>query len=168
MNKDKSPQLISNIELLMDNDWKVRRRAVKCIGEARDPGLLEHLLSACRDRNADVRGEAIYAIFQYDDDRVPGELISSLRDIDKDVRTLAIEILKGQHGPVPALALLPVALDGKSGWESVAAKVDDIVYWGKRVGQELLGKPVVIKQYRQGMGRTVVGKKGKNRRHRSL
>ena len=159
MNKDISTQLVSNVEFLKDDDWKVRRAAVQYIGEARAPGLLDHLLSACSDRNADVRAQAIYTIFQYDDDRVPGELISSLRDVVKDVRTLAKEILKEQHGPVPALACFPITPDGKPDWESVEARVNDIIYWGMRVGQELLGKPVVIKQYRQGMGQTCVEKR---------
>ena len=151
---DKPKGISTAVELLEDDDWGVRRKAVKCIAEAQDPELLEHLLAACRDSDEDVRVIAIRAIAQYDDERVVGELISSLRDVDEDVRTLAQEILEEEHGQVPALAILPSGTDGKPRWKSVAIQVDNIVYWGERLGQELLGKPVTIKQYRQGMGQT--------------
>jgi len=44
-------------------------------------------------------------------------------------------------------------------WERVQGRVEAINAWASQVGQELLGRPVSVQQYRQGVGRTAHRKK---------
>ena len=139
--------------------WKVREAATWCLGKIHDPALVDRLIPRARDKDEDVRRVALVAMAKYDDERVLGELISSLNDTDKRVQAVARELLEGGEGPLPALERVNTKEDDTPYWERVTAQVAEITLWGERLGRMLLGKPVIIHQYRQGLGRTGDDKK---------
>ena len=144
--------------LLEDKDWRVRRDAVAALAQETDPLLVDDLLPLALDNDNDVREVVLRVLAKYDDVRVLSELISSLNDTRENVSNEAQKILMGEYGPVPVLERLQQT-HGPRFWESMRTTVDLINRWASRVGQELLGRPVTVTNYRQGIGRTPVGRK---------
>jgi len=147
------------LDKLDHHHWKVRVAATWCLRQVQDPTLVGRLIKLARDNDNDVRQEALHALARYEDERVPAELISSLQDSNEQVRNTAAELLDGDPQQVPSLALLPVAPDGGEAWRYLVDQVREVLAWGQRIGNLLLGKPVRIYQYRQGLGRTGDDKK---------
>ncbi len=136
-----------------DPSWSVRLKGVNAIGEVEDPSLVEDLLKLARDTDEDVRRTAIHVLAKFDDDRVFGELVSSLHDVDPTVQGAAKELLESSSSSVPVLARF-ASRSGRPVWERVQDQVAAINQWAADVGRELLGQPVHVVQYRQGIGRT--------------
>lgn len=143
-------------DLLEDTHWEVRLVAVQALADDTMPHLVDDLLPLARDEDGDVRREAIRALAKFDDVRVWSELVSSLNDVDDDVREAARQILQEQRDHVPVLKRFADAQEDTAAWQRLQAKVAEINRWAARVGQELLGRPVVVHQYRQSLGRTWV------------
>ncbi|MFH1842112.1 MAG: HEAT repeat domain-containing protein [bacterium] len=149
-----APAAALALDKLDHHHWKVRAAATWCLGQVHDPALVGRLIKRTRDEDNDVRLAALHALARYDDERVPAELISSLQDTNEQVRTAAEGLLSDEPDNVPSLARLPVARDGRWAWEHVVDQVQTVLAWGQQIGKLLLGKPVRIYQYRQGLGRT--------------
>ena len=94
-------------------DAAVRRGAVKALGEAADPALLDHLAGALGDTDEGVRYEAVEALVRLKDPRAVGPLSASLRDPDSDVRFAAAWSL-GEIGDTAAAGPLVEALGDES------------------------------------------------------
>jgi hypothetical protein len=147
------------LDLLDDSDWRIRRAAIESLAPSNAPWLVEELLPLARDRDEDVRRAALLALAKFDDARVFSELVSSLHDIDEGVRELAQQVLDGQQGPVPSQDRLQ-AKYGSDLQKALAQCVEQVNLWASRVGQELLGRPVEVFNYRQGLGRTRYRRRG--------
>jgi len=141
------------VEMLGDNSRRNREHAVEVLGDIDDASLVDDLLPLARDYHWAVRNAAIRALAKFDDMRVFSELVSSLNDVEEDIRELAEQILRGKYGRVPVLNRL-LELGDQQPWEAVRARVDEINRWASQVGRELLGKPVIVYNYRQGLGQT--------------
>ncbi len=141
---------------LGDCNAAVRAKAVAGLVDDESRWALEAALKAARDESMDVRIEALRAMRKFDDPRVFAELVSSLNDVTSNVRDIATGILTGAQGPVPSLDRVQMQWGRGSQpvWEVVRRRVEAINRWAVFMGQELLGKPVVVHQYRQGLGRT--------------
>lgn len=140
-------------QMLRDKYGQVRQQAIEVLAAADDPLLVDDLLPLARDEDNEVRRLAIWALAGFDDPRVFGELLSSVNDVDASVRELAEAILDGTHGAVPSVSRFCSEYD-ETIWKHVVARVDRINRWAARIGWELLGKRVVVRNYRQGLGRT--------------
>jgi|GEM_PF-3119722 HEAT repeat protein len=138
---------------LEDREWKVRLAALERLAGDGDPQLLDPLLPLARDPDYDVRREAITALARFDDPRVFSELVSSLADVNGGVREVAHEILQGRRGDVPSVERIE-RLPGVPAWQWVRSQADAVNAWACMIGQELLGRPIEILNYRQGLGRT--------------
>ena len=147
--------------LLGDKEWTVRAAAVKALAGHDEPWLVDDLLPLARDEDEDVRQAALGALARFDDRRVFGELVSSLNDVDADVRRITLEILEQRRGDVPVLRRLGDPQRRPPIWERVRAEVEAFNRWARGTGQELLGCPVVVEQYRQGLGRTRTRRRGR-------
>ena len=151
-------QLARRIELglrfLQDDNAEVRWVAVaECIGCGDDPELVEPLLQAARDKDSQVRAIALPFLAKYDDRRVLPELISSLDDVDEEVREAAKELLDLSDLPVMK-RLARNGVDAARWVETARAQIEAVNRWACDVGQELLGVPVRVCNYRAGLGRT--------------
>jgi len=142
------------LEALDDEDDDVRWAALKALADHDDPRLVESILPLARDESASVRRLAIRILRRFDDPRVASELVSSVNDVEEDVRKEALAILRGERGPVPALDRLKASLGHQGDWQHLRRRVEEVNRWAQRVGSELLGKPVIVQNYRQGLGRT--------------
>jgi len=142
------------LEALDDEDDDVRWAALKALADHDDPRLVESILPLARDESASVRRLAIRILRRFDDPRVASELVSSVNDVEEDVRKEALAILRGERGPVPALNRLKASLGHQGDWQHLRRRVEEVNRWAQRVGSELLGKPVIVQNYRQGLGRT--------------
>jgi len=140
-------------KMLRDKHWPVRQASINLLADCDDPVLVDDLLPLARDADNDVREAAIRSLAKFNDPRVLGELISSLNDVSDNVRETAQEILSDPRSPVPSATRL-ADLYGPDFWRKVQDHVKRINRWASRVGEELLGRPVVVQNYRQGMGRT--------------
>jgi len=147
--------LASARRAVRDEYAEVRIEAARILAACPDPDLIDDLLPLACDRIAPIRATAIAAIAAYDDPRVLSELISSLDDEDPSIRASALAILRGERGPVPCLARLPAGPRGAAPWEPIRAEVERIQRWAVATGQELLGRPVSVRSFRQGLGRTI-------------
>ena len=139
---------------LDDPTHEVRKAALSALSDTFDLNLIGPLIARTRDEDCEVRRLALLALVRYDDTRVFSELVSSLNDVESEVRDTALSILKGEHGQVPVLASMGADQGPLPLWERVRLKVQRINGWASEIGRELLGKSVVVHQYRQGLGRT--------------
>ncbi len=144
------------LQLLDDPSSDIKLQALGHLADVDDPDLVNWILPLARDNDYDVREEALKFLIRYDDPRVYAELVSSLNDVDGDVREAAQDILDGKHGDVPALQH-QVDAHGDQPWQTLRERVEAINAWASAIGQELLGKPVRVDNYRQGLGRTGPG-----------
>jgi HEAT repeat protein len=60
--------------------WKLRKRAAKTLGEAKEPRAVEPLIAALRDPNSEVRSQAAWALIWVGDVRAVEPLIVALKD----------------------------------------------------------------------------------------
>jgi hypothetical protein len=139
---------------LRDASWQPRQAAAEILSQFDDPWLVDDLLPLASDEDSNVRCMAIRALAKFDDMRVASELFSSLNDADNDVRESAEEILHGRRGPVPVLARFAQEPGQEAVWGQLQTRVRRVYRWASRVGHEVLGRPVIVHQYRQGIGRT--------------
>lgn len=146
----------SLLNALKDEDQEVCLTALEELENDADPELLEHILPLARDEGGYVRKAATRSISKFDDPRVYSELLSALNDVYEDVREVAEEIFK--KGEAPVLARME-AEHGPNLKQRVETRVHEINRWASRIGQELLGRPVTVQQYRQGLGKTAPGDK---------
>ncbi len=146
-----------------DENAAIRLAAIQLLRTQTSDATLALLLPMARDEDASVRREALDALSAYDDPEVLSELVSSVNDVDEDIKTFAKELLQRNAEAVPALrhahrrsffwddSDLPA---GMPVWERLHQQVDEVRMWASRIGQLLLGAPVLVHQYRQGLGRT--------------
>ena len=144
--------------MLRDPDWEVRLLCVEILAERPCEELLDDLLPLARDEDEDVRRETIGILARYPDPRVVSEVISSVNDVDENVRDAAREALRGEDETAVRLGRYIDALHGCSR-EALLKKVESVNRWASKVGEELLGTPVSVVNYRQGLGRTRRGKR---------
>jgi len=95
-----------------DDDWQVRRTAVKALAGRRDPALVDSLVSALRDRHRDfsVLSSALQLLTMTGVD-VTTALTDLLRHPDADLRIQAALALGAQARPEAANALLDALAD---------------------------------------------------------
>src|SRR5690242_14089223 len=98
--------LESSLADLSSPNSRVRWKAVRGLGEARDPRALEPLLRALKDRLPTIRIAALSALGRLRDRRAIGPAIAMLDDPDSKVRTSASAALKkfGKAAQAPMLA----------------------------------------------------------------
>ena len=150
----------TRFDALYDPSLKENQPPRRILAADDDPHLVEDLLPLARDEDSHIRYRAIRALAKFDDMRVYNELISSLNDVDGYVSELAAEILMGKHGSVPILDRIAEVTDPEELWKQGKAEVDGIRQWASRIGRELLGKRVIVHQYRLSIGRTRRDRKG--------
>jgi hypothetical protein len=144
------------VTLLDHESWRVRQWALTIIGSPTDPAYLEPLLRATGDVDDDVREAALRGVFGYDNPRVTTAVLAALNAPEEKVRATAHSLLirhperwrhhawyRDEPGDVPW-------------WQPLMEELAAIVAWGETLGHELLGCPVRIVQYRQGLGRTLI------------
>lgn len=138
----------------LEDPWRpALAEALQILSVDSDPGLLEVLLPLARHAEWQIRLPSLRVLRKFDDPRVLAELISSLNDIDGQVRYIAHRVLMKKLGPVPSLDRLQV--DGAvPPWQQIQDRVAAINRWASQIGRELLGRPVKVENYRQGLGRT--------------
>ena len=127
---DADEQIESLIRSREDDDWEVRRDAVRKLGEIDDERVIEPLTEARRDDNADVRAEALDALRIIDDRRVVEPLIKALKN--RSVRDYAIPLFK-KIGGIRAIKSLIKSIDS----------TDEGVRWHTTPELVKIGKPVV-------------------------
>jgi HEAT repeat protein len=91
---------------LASPNYQVRWKAVRGLGEGRDPRALEPLLGALKDRLPTIQIAALSALGRLRDRRAIGPTIAMLDDLDSGVRTSASAALKkfGKAAHAPMLA----------------------------------------------------------------
>jgi hypothetical protein len=141
------------VRQLQSPDWKVRLKALRTLAEDTDPLLVDDVLPLVRDPDEQVRRLALLIVVKFDDRQILSELIAALDDIDEDVRALALELLN-KHSALPALTRVAGKRDTRIVWRQLRAKAQAVVRWASQIGQELLGKPVIVRKYAYGLGRT--------------
>ncbi|MCB9639392.1 MAG: HEAT repeat domain-containing protein [Myxococcales bacterium] len=148
-------------QMRLDSDGEIRKLAVQKLRQKQDETTLALLLPMARDEEPEVRREVLDALASYDDPEVLSELVSSVHDVDEGIRELAKELLQRHIDAVPALKHARRSFfwddDLPSDapiWQRLHHQVDEVRMWASRVGQLLLGAPVIVHQYRQGLGRT--------------
>ncbi len=143
---------------LADADPRVRLETLQgLIAQGCIPSIAE-LLQLARDESPGVRSTALRTLSGLDDGRVISELVSSLSDVHEGIRRLAQGILDGDHGAVPSVERME--RNASTTWRELVARVATINKWAKQIGRELLGRSVVVWNYRQGLGRTKVRTRG--------
>ncbi len=98
--------------LLGDNDWMVRRNAVRTLVKIGGKRAVEQLIKALEDKNRYVHYSAIYALGNIGDKRAVEPLIKALKDNDEDDRDSTAEAL-GKIGDKRAVEPLIKALEDK-------------------------------------------------------
>ena len=144
-------------ELLTCPHAGLRMAAVEALRTRGVAVAVEDLLPLARDADGGIRDRALRVLATIDDPRVFGEFVSSLRDVDPDVAEHARELLSDEDegDAMPVLRRFQGAPgDPRKPWDAMLDRVEQVSRWASRVGQELLGTPVVVHQYRQGLGRT--------------
>ena len=68
--------------------------------------------------------------------------------------------MEGKHGFVPVMNRFGYDATGLQGPMALREKVDGINNRAREMGNELLGREVVVHQYREGLGRTRASRKG--------
>lgn len=124
-----------------------------------DPVILARILPLTRNVDSEVREVALELVSHFDDLRVLGELISSLNDVIDEVVEKAEEILN-KNPPVPCVSRANDIL-GTDCVKIIRNTVKRVNGWASEMGTELLGRPVRVINYRQGLGRTSYSGKGK-------
>jgi len=152
MSLEKSRELTLN--RLQDVDWTERLDALRALADDDDPSLVNELLPLVDDEDSDVRIEALRVLAKFADRRVLSALIAALDDNTELVREQAEALLNGQHGSLPALARLTRGQHDEAVWQKLRVKAAAVERWASQIGQELLGKPVIVRRYQQGLGRT--------------
>ena len=157
---DNVPDEARNLAIgaLQDRHTKVQLAGLEKLEDDEDPYLVDDLLPLARDPDEEVRLAVLPRLAKYDDDRVLAELISSLNDVDHQVKARARELLEGSEGPLPVLQRMDPIQTSIPLWQRLEDHVAEINHWAQRAGQELLGRRVVVEQYRQGIGRTRVAR----------
>jgi HEAT repeat protein len=99
-------------QAIADDDWQVRRTAVKALSGRRDPALVDALVTALRDghRNFSVLSSALQLLTMTGVD-VTTALVDLLRHPDADLRIQAALALGTQARPEAAAALLEALED---------------------------------------------------------
>jgi len=94
------------LDLLKNENSKVRERAAEILGENGDASAITALVDALKDGSAAVRRSAVEALTRLSDSSITPVLAKMLKDPDKEIRGLTAEILGEIGGPaaVPALA----------------------------------------------------------------
>lgn len=142
---------------LLDHwQWRVRLLAVRMLGNATDRSGLDPLLRATGDTDNDVRAAALSAVFRHDDPRATTAVLAALNDPEANVRALGQSLLAEYSERWRDHAWYRDDTGAAPWWQPLMAELAAIVAWGERLGHELLGCPVRIVQYRQGLGRTLV------------
>jgi HEAT repeat protein len=142
------------------NAWIVWK-SVESLSASKDPAILERLIPLTRSMHPGTRMKALEAVARLDDPRVLGEILSSANDVDVNVRGIARNILKAVGGAVPVLGRIDSTGSRGKFIDAVRDKVSGTLHWISRVGHEILGRPVAVRNYRQGLGRTPdLGKRG--------
>lgn len=131
-----------------------RAFAVRALRDDPDPLLLDELLPLARDAVERVRREALPALCKFDDPRVLAELVSSLGDVEESVRSRARGLLIEGTPRVTSLRHFARPPGAEPIWERMRREVRAAERWAHEVGLELLGRPVTMHPYRQGLGRT--------------
>jgi uncharacterized protein YegL len=144
------------LDALESDNWKIRLEALEAIEKSKSGYDVETILPLARDPDNDVREKALRMLARFDDCRVFVELVSSLNDIEDNVKQAAEELLNSGSDRVPVLKRYEhLRQDADTPlWTLIRAHVAAINDWASRIGQELLGRPVAVQQYRQGVGRT--------------
>lgn len=143
------------LEALESHNALIRREALEALAESKAGYDLDVVLPLARDSDNNVRETALGMLAKFDDPRVFVELLSSLNDVSPDVREAAEKLLNSGPDAVPVLTRYEYLRQGSTPvWSLVRDRVEAINRWACRIGQELLGRPVKVQQYRQGVGRT--------------
>ena len=144
------------IRALRSSDPAARQEALSALRHDRDPLLVPDLLRLCRDEAPANRKDALTAVAKFDDVRVLSELVSAMNDVDLNVKNRASDLLNGRLDPVPVVNRFPNQPGEPPIWERLRDGADEVNKWAVEMGAELLGRHVVIHNYRQGLGRTWV------------
>jgi len=139
---------------LRSRDAERRAFAVRALRDDPDPLLLDELLPLARDAVDHVRREALPAVCKFDDPRVLAELVSSLGDVEVSIRSLARGLLIEGTPRVTSLRHFARPPGAEPIWKRMRREVRAAERWAHEVGLELLGRPVTMHPYRQGLGRT--------------
>lgn len=150
------------IRALTDGDFLVRKKASEALsalitqGEPQDVRLVNPLIGAVKDTNAEVSNAAANALRNICDNRAVDPLMTALKDENPRVRSVAAEVL-GKIGDKRAVDILITALgDGDLGVRNYAVgalgqiqdvrAVESVIavlkheYWGTRkIAAEALG-----------------------------
>lgn len=95
---------------LKEPDPRLRIKAVRALGQLKDPAAIEPLLGALADGDPNVRAEIIEALGHSSDSRSMGAVLAELKDPSPKVRSFATTTLGMWGGK--ALDLLLAALHG--------------------------------------------------------
>ena len=152
---------------LREDKEAVVRDAVVAICAAQPcDASLAILLPMARDEESGVRRKALEALFPYDDPEVFSEIVSSLNDVNEEIRNMVTKKLGKKAEDIPSAKMArrawmwgfpsfgDPAEDEEPFWKQIQREVDEVRLWASRTGQMLLGVPVIVHQYRQGLGRT--------------
>jgi hypothetical protein len=136
--------------------WRVRVWAISLLGRWHNPALLNLLIPLTRDGDEDVRHAALKAIAPYRDKRVLDEFMCSLPDWNRPVRIFVEQALMTELPQFGFNRLHPLYQPHRPWFQPLVDRVDEVISWGEKIGQELLGKAVKVTPYRQGLGQTPV------------
>jgi ankyrin repeat protein len=109
--------------LSYQKDYRVRKDAVKDLGQIGDARAVESLIVALKDGNIDVRKAAAGALGDIGDARALKSLITALQDDDV---CNAAAIALGKIGDVNAVEPLIAALKNKSSQDAASAALDKL------------------------------------------
>jgi hypothetical protein len=150
------PEIVDQLlPLARDPDEDVRQEALRALRVYDDARVLSELVSSLRDPDDDVR-------------RLAGQLLD-----EKSGPLAALERIRAAAEPRPGAAdgsgrrrHAAASADRAAGatprpgrpagvwWQAITDRVEAINRWSSDIGRELLGVPVRVVQYRQGLGRT--------------
>ena len=117
------------------------------------PAILAKLLDLAHHPDPDVRWKALERLGPFENRRALAELILALFDQSAAVRANAQRLL--DFGPRAVAGLKSSAAGGGvSTWQAIVRQIYAMIKLGESVGATLLGKPVKIEIFREGLGRT--------------
>ena len=114
------------LEMLRDQDPRIRRRAAIAVGRVGLPEAAEPLVSVLKDDDPDVRQMVAFGLGLLGDRAATGALTEALGDADWRVRGRAVEALGRIADPASAAAVGQLALSSLESGAVAATAVDDL------------------------------------------
>jgi HEAT repeat protein len=99
------------VDMLNDKDPKIRTRAVRTMGLAATPDMIEPLVTAMKDPDEDVRSEAVSSLGMIQDAKTVPALIQALNDTYSFVRSQAADALEHEKDASAINPLLDTVSD---------------------------------------------------------